>query len=137
MFLCISCRKNASVFFSNPSALVRLYQCVQHRRQYLSKFINTCSKIVSLCQSFSAPSELISYCLSLSVRTAQSGSLCQTFSVMSVQYQYLSKFVSEKRESQYFSDLVVTWFIHSRTALFTSSFPRCIKRPPVMWYTYN
>ena len=30
-----------------------------------------------------------------------------------------------------------TWFIHSRTALFTSSFPRCIKRSPVMWYTYN
>ena len=100
-------RGKASVFFSNPSALVRLYQCVQHRRQYLSKFINTCSKIVSLCQSFSAPSELISNCLSLSARTVQSGSLCQTFSVMAVQYQYLSKFVSEKGESQYFSDPVV------------------------------
>ena len=108
-------RWKASVFFSSLSALVRLYQCVQHRRQYLSKFINTYSKIVSLCQSFSAPSELISNCLSLSVRTAQSGSLCQTFSVMSVQYQYLSKFVSEKGESQYFSDLVV--YVHTQFVL--------------------
>ena len=100
-------RGKASVFFSSPSALIRLYKCVQHRRQYLSKFISTYSKIVSLCQSFSAPSKLISNCLSLSVRTAQCVSLCQTFSVMAVQYQYLSKFVSEKRESKYFSDLVV------------------------------
>ena len=96
-----------SVFFNSLSALVRLYQRVQHRRQYLSKFISTYSKILSLCQSFSAPSELISNCLSLSARTVQSGSLCQTFSVMAVQYQYLSKFVSEKGENQYFSDPVV------------------------------
>ena len=32
---------------------------------------------------------------SLSVPTIQSVSLCKTFSVMAVQYQYLSKFVSE------------------------------------------
>ena len=100
-------RGKTSVFFSSLSALVRLYQCVQHRCQYLSKFISTYSKIISLCQSFSALSELISNCLSLSVRTVQSGSLCQTFSVMAVQYQYLSKFVSEKGESQYFSDPIV------------------------------
>ena len=107
-------RGKTSVFFSSLSALVRLYQCVQHRRQYLSKFISTYSKILSLCQSFSAPSELISNCLSLSARTVQSGSLCQTFSVMAVQYQYLSKFVSEKGESQYFSGLVVIFsiFLH-------------------------
>ena len=97
----------ASVFFSSPPALVSLYQFVQHRSQYLSKFISTYSKIVSLCQGFSAPSELISNCLRLSVRTAQSVRLCQTFSVMSVEYQYLSKFVSEKGESQYFSGLVM------------------------------
>ena len=99
--------EKASFFLSSPSALVSFYQFVQHRRQYLSKFIITYSKIVSLCQSFSAPSELISNCLSLSVRTAQCVSLCQTFSVMSVQYQYLSMFVSEKGESQCFSGLVV------------------------------
>ena len=103
----IYCRKNASVFFSSPSALVRLYQHVQHRRQCLSKFISPYSKTVSLCQTFSVPSVLISNCLSLSVRTAQSVSLCQTFSVTSAQYQYLSKFVSEKGDCQYFSDLVV------------------------------
>ena len=102
--------EKASVFFSSLSALVSLYQFVQHRRQYLSKFISTYSKIVSLCQSFSAPPELISNCLSLSVRTVQSVSPCQTFSVMSVQYQNLSKFVSEKGEIQYFSGLVVFIF---------------------------
>ena len=109
-----------SVFFSSLSALVSLYQFVQHRRQYLSKFNSTYCKIVSLCQSFSAPSELISNCLSLSVRTVQSVSLSQTFSVMSVQYQFLSKFVSEKGESQYFSGLVVqvTFFL---CCCFTSS----------------
>ena len=53
-------RGKTSVFFSSLSALVRLYQCVQHRCQYLSKFISTYSKIISLCQSFSALSELIS-----------------------------------------------------------------------------
>ena len=36
----------ASVFFSSLLALVRLYQCVQHRRQYLFKFISMYSKIV-------------------------------------------------------------------------------------------
>ena len=93
-----------SGFFNTPSALVRLYQ---HWRQCLSKFISPYSKTVSLCQTFSVPSVLISNCLSLSVRTAQWVSLCQTFAVTSAQYQYLSKFVSEKGESQYFSDLVV------------------------------
>ena len=81
--------------------------------QYLSKFTRTYSKFVSLCQSCSAPSELISNCLSLSVRTEQSVSLCQTLSVMSIQYQYLSKFVSENRESQYFFGLAVLVIVPS------------------------
>ena len=72
--------EKTSVFFRSPTELVSIYQFVKHRRQYLSKFISRYSKIVSNCQS-------------LSVRTVQSVRLCQTFSVMAVQYQYLSKFV--------------------------------------------
>ena len=80
-------RGKPSVFFNSPSALVRLYQHVQHRRQCLSKFISLYSKAVSLCQ---------------------------TFSVTSAQYQYFCKFVSEKGESEYFSDLVVIIYDTSR-----------------------
>ena len=50
--------EKSSVFYSSPSALVRFYQCVQRRRQYLSNFISTYCKNVRLC--FSSPSELIS-----------------------------------------------------------------------------
>ena len=71
-------RGNVSVFFSRHSTLVRLYQCVQHRRQYLSMFISTYNTI-RLFQCFSALSELIRNYLSSSVRTAQSVSLCHTF----------------------------------------------------------
>ena len=71
-----------------------LYQCVQLRVS-TCQFIGTYSKIVSLIKSFSAPKNL-----SLS-------KFIITFSVMSVQSQYLSKFVSEKGESQYFFGLVV------------------------------
>ena len=63
--------EKATVLFSSPSSLLRVYKCVQHmyRRQYLSKFICTFIRIVILRQSFSVPSELISNCLNLSVRT--------------------------------------------------------------------
>ena len=78
----------------SPSALVRLYQCVQLRRQHLSNL--SVRNVKS--PSFSAPSELISNCFGLSEHTVlvQSVRLCQNISLMQVQNQYLSKFVSEK-----------------------------------------
>ena len=66
-----------------------------------------CSTSVRI--SISVPSEVISNCqVSLSVRTVNSISLCQSFSVISVKKnQYLSNFVSQKGECQYFSELHV------------------------------
>ena len=72
-------RGNLSVFSSRQSALVRLYQCIQHRPQYLTTFIITYNTIFRLFQCFSALSELISNYLSSTVRTAQSVNLCHTF----------------------------------------------------------
>ena len=91
-----------SVFFRNQSALVRRYRCAQHRRLYSAH-----RNIVRFCQSFSAQSELISNCLTLSVRTAQSVSFYQIYRLLSVQNQYLSKFFSERSECQCCFDLVV------------------------------
>ena len=66
----------------------------------------------TICQylsEFSATSELISNCLCLSVRTVQSVSLCQTFSVMSVQYQYLSKLSAKRGRVRTFLNQWCCW----------------------------
>ena len=86
-------------------------------RQHLSDFISEFSTGDSTCLSFTARTGKLSEFLS-AVRTYQqlykfmspySTNLqsLSDFFVMSVQYQYLSNFVREKGESQYFSDPVV------------------------------
>ena len=90
--------EKATFLFSSPSSLLRVYQCVQQRRQYLSKFICTFIRIVILRQFFSAV-RTYQQLSKFSVRTIKkSVGLCQSISVMSVQNQYLSKFVSKKVE---------------------------------------
>ena len=73
-----------------------LYQCEQLRVN-TCQFISTYSKIVSLIKSFFSANRIYQ----------QLSKFIITFSVMSVQSQYLSKFDSEKGESQCFSGLVV------------------------------
>ena len=81
-------RGNVSIFFSRQSALVRLNQCVQHRRQYLSTFISTDNQIVRLfLVSFSAVRTNQQLFKFISAHNTKRQFLSHFFKVMSVQNQ--------------------------------------------------